>query len=130
MTELEQLIPQYAQNKSELDSYKKICDKENARIKELMQESRETKKTAGGYTATYIVSTRDTMNEEKLLNIAHKYNIQDIIKTREYIDFDALENAIYKGQIIQPALLEMETAKESKEVVTLRITKAKKEKEE
>jgi len=129
MTELEQLIPQYAQNKSELDSYKKICDKENARIKELMAESKETKVTAGGYTASYIVSTRDTMNEEKLLNIAHKYNIQNVIKTKEYIDFDALEDAIYHGNIIQPALLEMETARESKEVVTLRITKAKKEKE-
>ena len=80
---------------------------------------------AGNYVATYSISHRDTMNEEKLLQIAHKYGIIEIVRTKEYIDFDALEKAIYKGRISSNVLLEMESAKESKEVVTLKVTKRK-----
>ena len=127
---LDALIPQYAANKAELDDYKKICDKENAIIKSIMADMDEPTYEAGGYKATYSVSERTSMNEEMLLEIAHNYGIPNIIKTKEYIDFDALENAIYKGDIPKEALLEMDKAKEVKEVVTLRVTKIKKKKEE
>ena len=127
---LDALIPQYAANKAELEDYKKICDKENAIIKSIMADMDEPTYEAGGYKATYSVSERTSMNEEMLLEIAHNYGIPNIIKTKEYIDFDALENAIYKGDIPKEALLEMDKAKEVKEVVTLRVTKIKKKKEE
>ncbi|MBO6273377.1 hypothetical protein J6O48_11445 [bacterium] len=128
---LDTLIPQYAQNKLELDSYKKICDKENAQIKSIMAELSDNTYEAGGYRATYSVSTRETMNEEKLLEIlGDSARDMGIIKTKEYVDFDALEKAIYDGKISDNTLLEMDKAKESKEVVTLRVTKIKKKKEE
>jgi len=38
LNDLDVLIPQYAENKSEMDSYKKICDKENAQIKSIMKD--------------------------------------------------------------------------------------------
>ena len=125
MNRLDELIPQYAQNKSELDSYKKICDKENAQIKELMKDGEHEYET-GGYRAVYSVSSRDTINEERLLEIAHHYGIPEIVKTKEYIDFDALEKALYDGKIAKEVIMEIDKAKESKEVVTLRITKIKK----
>ena len=128
---LDTLIPQYAQNKLELDSYKKICDKENAQIKSIMAELPDNTYEAGGYRATYSVSTRETMNEEMLLEIlGGGARDMGIIKTKEYVDFDALEKAIYDGKISENTLLEMDKAKESKEVVTLRVTKIKKKKEE
>ena len=128
---LDTLIPQYAQNKLELDSYKKICDKENAQIKSIMAELSDNTYEAGVYRATYSVSTRETMNEEKLLEIlGDSARDMGIIKTKEYVDFDALEKAIYDGKISDNTLLEMDKAKESKEVVTLRVTKIKKKKEE
>ena len=127
---LDELIPKYALNKSEFDSYKKLCDAENAQIKEIMLSENIEEATSGGYTAKVVVQNRESMNEEKLLEIAHHHGISEIIKTKEYIDFDALENAIYKGLIKQEIILEMDNAKEVKEVVTLRITKVKKKRGE
>lgn len=130
LNDLDTLIPQYAMNKAELDGYKKICDKENAQIKSIMKDFVVDKYEAGGYKASYSVSTRETMNEDRLLEIAHNFGIPEIVKTKEYIDFDALEKAIYDGKISKEILLEMDKAKEVKEVVTLRITKVKKKEEE
>lgn len=130
LSKLDELIPQYASNKSEMESYKKICDRENAQIKSIMRDMDLSSYEAGGYKATYSVSERESMNEEMLLEIAHRYGIPDIVKTKEYIDYDALENAIYNEQISQDVLLEMNKAKESKEVVTLRVSKIKNKKGE
>ena len=132
LNDLDVLIPQYAENKSEMDSYKKICDKENAQIKSIMKDFVVDKYEAGGYRASYSVSTRETMNEEMLLEILDK-NVPSnlgVVKTKEYVDFDALEKAIYDGKISEETLLEMDKAKEVKEVVTLRVTKIKEKKQE
>ena len=126
MNRLEELIPQYALNKSELDNYKKICDRENAEIKQIMLSDDLDKIEVGGYRATCTVSTRETMNEELILERAHQFGIPEIVKVKEYIDYDALEKAIYDGNISKDVLLEMEKAKEVKEVVTLKVTKIKK----
>lgn len=126
MSRLEELIPQYALNKSELDSYKKICDKENAEIKQLMLSDDLDKIEVDGYRATCTVSTRESMNEEMMLEIAHNFGIPEIVKVKEYIDYDVLEKAIYDGNISQDVLLEMEKAKEVKEVITLKVSKIKK----
>lgn len=129
LNELDTLIPRYAQNKAELEGYKKICDTENAQIKAIMKEYALQHFETAGYKATYSVSTRETMNEERLLEIAHTYELNSIIKVKEYIDYDALEAALYNNAIPEEVILEMDKAKESKEVVTLRISKVKKGKE-
>lgn len=130
LNDLDVLIPQYAENKSEMDSYKKICDKENAQIKAIMKDFVVDNYEAGGYKASYSISKRETMNEEILLDIAHNFGIPEIVKTKEYIDFEALEKAIYNGDISDDILMEMDKAKEVKEVVTLRVTKIKEKKVE
>lgn len=125
MTRLDELIPQYASNKNEMDAYKKLCDKENAEIKSIMKDLALQKYEAGEYKATYTISKRETMDEEILLEIAHQFGIPEIVKTKEYIDFDALENAIYNGKISPEILTEMDRARSVKEVITLRISKKK-----
>ena len=125
MNNLEDLIIQYAHNKQEMDDYKKICDKENTQIKELMSQEGITEKEAGNYVAKYQVQKRESMNEDMLLEIAHIHGIPEIVKTKEYIDFDALEDAIYKGKIAPNILSEMNKAREVKEVKVLKITKKK-----
>ena len=133
---LDELIPQYALNKSEADAYKKLCDRDNAKIKDIMLKADEKKHEAGDYVATVTVSERATMNEEMLLSLftsvpsfvsaCAKYNI---VKTKEYIDFDALENAIYNDGLSDEQLAEIAKAKEVKEVVTLKVSKKKEKKE-
>lgn len=124
---LEELIPVYAANKAEMEDYKKLCDRDNRRIKDLMFTKGLDEKEAGGYIAKRIVQHKESMNEAILLEIAHTYGIPEIVKTKEYIDFDALENAIYNGLIPQDVIVEMNKAKEVKEVVLLKVTKVKKE---
>ncbi len=125
---LDTLIPQYAENKSLLDDYKKICDKENKQIKDMMEEGSYE---AGGWKATKSVTTRDSMNEDKLLDVLKNTNAVylGIIKTKEYVDMDALESAIYNGDIDKEILLKIDKCRESKEVVTLRISKVKEKKD-
>ena len=125
---LDTLIPQYAENKSMLDDYKKICDDENKQIKDMMEEGSYE---AGGWKATKTISTRETMNEDKLLDVAKKnsYYLSDIIKTKEYIDMDKLESLLYKGNISKDVLMEIDKCRESKEVVTLRISRVKEKKD-
>lgn len=130
LEQLEQLIPAYALNKSELDGYKKLCDTENSTIKKLMADLNISEKIVGGYIAKKTVSNRETINEEMLLNVAHQFGIPEIIKTKEYIDYDALELAIYNEKIPTEVLWEINKCKESKTVVTLKVSKVKKKKEE
>ena len=124
--QLNELIEQYATNKSELETIKKVVDKQNLLIKDIMLKQKLDTHIAGQYRATVSVSNRVSMNEEMLLQIAHHFGIPEIVKTKEYIDYDVLEKAIYEGKISEDVLLEMDKAKESKEVVTLKVTKIKK----
>ena len=123
--ELKELITDYVANKSVADDYKKIADKQNKEIKSLMLESNTDSIETDEWKATCTVSERETINEEMLLDIIHK-NVSDdlgIVKTKEYVDFDALEHAIYNDKISKEVLMEIDKARESKEVVTLRVKK-------
>jgi len=127
---LDSLIPQYAANKREQDSYKKLCDKENAQIKAIMQDYAVPQYIAGGYKATYTIQKRETVDEEMLIEILKRNGeCEGIIKTKEYIDFDALENAIYHNRIPEDILTQMAEATEVKEVPILKVTKMKEKKE-
>ena len=122
---LKELITDYVANKLVADDYKKIADKQNKEIKSLMLESNTDSIETDEWKATCTVSERETINEEMLLDIIHK-NVSDdlgIVKTKEYVDFDALEHAIYNDKISKEVLMEIDKARESKEVVTLRVKK-------
>ncbi len=136
---LDELIPTYAENKAMLDDYKKICDSENKQIKELMEEGTYE---AGGYKATKSVSTRDDIKEDKILaklsdDMRECFELNNIIKTKEYIDMDNLESLIYslnnkrdiESKKIKDELIELlDSCTERKDVVTLRISKIKENK--
>ena len=136
---LDTLIPQYAENKAMLDDYKKICDTENKQIKELMKDDSYE---AGGYRATKSVTTRDSLNEDKIFNsldddLRAYFEENNIIKTKEYIDTDILEAIIYglnnKKDIESKKLLTnlvelLDKCRDTKEVVTLRVSKVKEKK--
>lgn len=127
---LEQLIPQYAQNKSELESYKKICDKENLEIKEAMRKQNVTEYKAGNYIAKCTVSERQTVNEEKLLELLKSEGLSEVIKTKEYVDMDALEKAIYNNKVSDEILIKMDTCRDIKLVTNLKVSMIKNKKED
>lgn len=117
---LNTLVPEYYENKETMESYKKIVDKQNKEIKELMGDeySFETEE----YRAVLSTSTRVTMDDNKLLQILKKHNI-DCIRTREYVDMDILENMLYHNEIPKNVVKLISECKDEKEVKTLRVSK-------
>lgn len=122
---LEEKIKYYFDQKTILDTVKKDVDKYNNEIKIEMGDKDTVE--FEDLIAKKTVSVRETLNETKLLTLIKSWNIptEDIIKTKEYIDMDALENAIYNGFISQEQLEQMSTVKDSKEVITLKVSKKK-----
>lgn len=116
--QLEELLPSYKLNKTEADSYKKIVDKQSAEIKDIMVSNGLTSYEHNGIKASCTVSERLSFNEEKLLDKVRNLGVTDVIKSKEYVDMDALEVAIYNG-LINP--VDLAECQERKEVVTLRV---------
>lgn len=122
------LIPDYGNHKETLDEYTNICKAENAEIKRIMSEEGIDSISSGGYKVTYSITERNTMNEDKLLALLQdKVSAESgIIKTKKYVDMDALESAIYNGAIPKEVLIEMDNCREKKQVATIRVSKEKK----
>lgn len=127
--DLVDLIPKYGLHKEELDDLKKLVDRENKDIKTIIKQRIEngdgSDVEVDGWVAKYIITTRESMDEERVLQILKNAGYTDAIKTREYVDFDVLESAIYKGDVPKEVLLEMDKAKTVKEIETLRVTRTK-----
>lgn len=130
-TELMELIPKYGEVKAIIDENDKIAKAQNAQIKSLMSELKMDSITATGWKATYSVSNRTTMNEDKLLAFVkgHPELAELVVKTKEYVDMEALESVIYANKVDQSILVEMKTCEETKQVETLRVTKVKEKKD-
>jgi chromosome segregation ATPase len=126
---LETLIPQYAANKNELDSYTKICKEENEQIKAALVELGENEYSTGGYTVKRIVAVKESMNEEKLLEVLRQNGLDVAIKTREYVDMNALEAYLYNNEPSADLARQLESCRTTTETVQLRLSKTKAKKE-
>ena len=124
MSKLDDLIPLYYEHNELVKKHKKVADKANKEIKKIMAERDITEFSAHGLIAKVSVSERVDLMEDVLMEKIKELGIEGIIKTKEYVDMDALEMALYNG-LISPAVLAQ--AQTKKEVVTLRIMKEKKE---
>ena len=122
---LDELIPQYAMNKIELDSYTKICKEENEQIKAKLVELGENEYSAGGFTVKRIVAVKESMNEAKLLEVLKQNGIDVAVKTREYVDMDALEAYLYNNMPSEDLARQLESCRTTTETVQLRLSKAK-----
>lgn len=120
---LSQLLPVYEANKSEMDSYKKLVDKDNKEIKTIMLGAELGEFIVDDIKASCSVSEREDFIEEALIVKLKEMKIRGIVKKKDYVDMDALENAIYSGKIDAALLADCQT---KKEVVTLRVSKVKK----
>lgn len=113
------LLSGYKQNKESLDNYKKICDEENQQIKDIMKANNIEKYTSlDGIKATFSIQKRQDFNDEKLLQKIKELGFNNIVKTKEYVDMDGLENLIYNGELDGSAIADCRIIKE---VETLRV---------
>lgn len=119
---LSELIQKYAVEKNQLDMCKNICDKLNTDIKRIMQDEQLDEYTAGNYTAKITVSQRTAINEDKILLRVKELDRFDLIKTKEYVDTDLLEKALYQQEIAPD---DISDCFNTKDITTLKIKKAK-----
>lgn len=78
--------------------------------------------TASGVKATVSTTNKVSYNEEKLIEYLKSLGVPDIVKTKEYVDMEALESALYHGQVEAKDLAPF---KEDHYINTLRVTKPK-----
>ena len=119
-----------------IDLYKESKDKENAlkksntemgnNIKSYFQTNGLDRVDTDKYTATVTISTSESLNEELAIEII-KENLggamlATVIKTKEYIDEDALEKLVYNGDF---DITKLAKAKITKTTSTLRVSKKK-----
>lgn len=129
---LDTLIKTYGTYNTNLKELKSIVDDNNAKIKAIMRNKGINTYSVEDWKASYTVQKRESMNEDKLLDLLkvdwkerHGDEVCPYIQTKEYVNFDALEDAIYKDSIPKNTLLQMDSCREVKEVEVLKVTKVK-----
>lgn len=123
---LKSTINHYANQNKLFNSIKNECDDLKSNIKTAMSEMKLTDFNTGDYIATISTVTKESFDEELLVNFVKGLGIRGAVKKKEYVDMDVLEKAIYNGRVSQEQLIEMERCKNSTSYQTLRITKNKK----
>lgn len=100
------LVDTFGIKNSNLKELKAECDARNQEIKTIMAEENLDYFNTEDYSASYKVKQTTKVNEEKLLQVLKKdWTSRNgsmecpYIQKREYVDSDALEAAIYKGEI-------------------------------
>lgn len=124
--ELKELIETYGKHDDEFKELKKICDSEKEAIKGMLTEEGKDEESAGAYKVIKTIQHRESFNEEKAIEILKASGNTSVIRTKEYIDMEALENAGYSGEISKETLIKLDSCRDVKEVVTLTCKKAKK----
>lgn len=123
---LKSLIESYIVNKQNEADFKKAASAENTQIKALMSENKLTEYATDLGTAKLIEKHHKDFDEEALIEFLKSNNVADgIVKTKEYVDMDALESAIYHETISEELQKQMKSCQTDKVVVELRISNKK-----
>ena len=125
---LEELIPEYGKKNTECNALKKEVAALNSDIKAAITESKQenTDIEVDGWKCSLSVTTEESLDEEKVIELLKKHNITSVIKTKEYLDSDELEKLIYSGGVAKKVLAEINSkCKITKTKETLRCTKTK-----
>ena len=123
-SDLKEIVESYIYNKDKEAFYKKQASSENTQIKAIMEDLNIDKFDADTGSAIISERTSEDFIEYKLIDFLKKNGVADgIIKTKEYVDFDALESAIYHETIPTEIVREMASCKEVKVTKVLRVKK-------
>lgn len=128
MESLQHLLDEYGNVKSFADDYKKKADKYSTELKELMLEGKLDEVKTADFVGKVTVKENEDFNELQAIEILRETlseeDFEKVVKTREYIDDDALETLVYNKRVDVSILAPCRTPKAP--TVTLRLTKVKK----
>lgn len=130
-TNLKKTIDSLAEEKAQKTKLENSIKSKGDFIKSKFKELEIDEYYGDNYRAYLQYSNKINMDEEKVIEIlkenCKKADLKDVIKTKEYVDFDALENLIYNGGIEAQKL---EPAQSVKTTVSLWTKVIKKEKDD
>ena len=123
---LSKTIDEYKESKDRENALKKANNALSENIKSYMREHNISSADSDKYTATLTKIDKESLNEDLAIEII-KENLggallASVIKTKEYIDEDALEKLVYNGDF---DINKLAKAKIVKSTFTLRVTKKK-----
>ena len=123
---LSKTIDEYKESKDRENALKKANNALSENIKSYMGEHNISSADSDKYTATLTKTDKESLNEDLVIEII-KENLggallASVIKTKEYIDEDALEKLVYNGDF---DINKLAKAKIVKSTFTLRVTKKK-----
>lgn len=120
--ELKNLIDSYGESKNEENAIVKRNKEINVQIKQLFLDNDISSFETDSFIATVSETEKQSLNNELALCILkeelHFPELTSVVKTKEYIDEDALEKLVFNGQF---DISKLEKAVDKKIVSTLRI---------
>ena len=120
--ELKNLIDSYGESKNEENTIVKRNKERNAQIKQLFLNNDISSFETDLFIATVSQTEKQSLNNELALSILKESldenELTSVVKTKEYIDEDALEKLVFNGQF---DISKLEKAVDKKIVSTLRI---------
>lgn len=124
--DLSKIIDDYKESKDEENRLHKINDETCKNIKSYMQMLGVNTADGSEYTANLSITQKESLNNDLAIEILKsnldEETVRTVIKSKEYIDEDALEKLVYAGLF---DITKLAKAKIVKNVSTLRITKRK-----
>ena len=126
MNELNRLIEEFGEQNEEVKRLKKSTDVLNVQIKEILSKAENHTVDTERFTATYSESVSESFDEDRLLEKLREMGVEGVIKTKEYVDMDALEDAIYNGKVAGSDLADCKVTKITPKLV-VNVRKQKKE---
>lgn len=120
--ELKNLIDNYGESKKEENAIVKRNKERNSQIKQLFLDNDISSFETDSFIATVSETEKQSLNNELALGILKEElgenELTSVVKTKEYIDEDALEKLVFNGQF---DISKLEKAVDKKIVSTLRI---------
>ena len=106
---LDELIPEYGEKNAQCNALKKEVTALNKNIKEVITEAKRTNEdiVSNGWICKLDVTEDSDLDEEKVLALLKKNKIKEVVKRKEYVDFDALEKLMYSGKLDNELIAEI-----------------------
>lgn len=125
--ELSKLCEEYGYANEMKNYYGKDADKYSKQIKQEFEEKGISTCESDTYKLELKERESTTFNEEKLTQILNKYELQKFTYTKLCIDYDKLEDAIYKEDLTHEQILDIRDCLVTKvtKVLTCKNTKKK-----
>lgn len=125
----------WGKNKSQADELNKDVKRDADEIKQIMLAEKLDSSISGDYEAKLSFQHKETFDEEGIVEFIRKYIWTNkkqeecpYLKLTVSVDWDALENGIYNGDITEEQMLEIGKFKTVIETPVLKLGKVKKEK--